>query len=882
MTVPPQISVIVPVYNSADTIEACADSILTQTGVSLQLILVNDGSTDGTADICDALARRDTRVTLVHQPNKGRAEARHVGVEQATGQWVGFVDSDDTLPPGALQHLLAGTAEDTDIVFGNGYSLHAEQRSSIPIDEFRHLTVRAEGMIGVPWGSLYRRKVLTPWLFDLPRHIMMGEDYLFWLRLVFATEKPVNVVYEKVYEKGDDHTSNSFKWTAGYCQELNELRRASIPEAVRSEFEQDMIDDRLANMFSIAQWNPRSEWAGSRYYRELLSDMATHGRRLSLKNRLFLSLPALWLRRLYAWTSLNLCYAMFLTVVGIAMLLLNLLDAPTLSDDMIYRFKWNADESAAVECIENLGDLFSSQLTHYLTTNGRLSVNLLAQTFLVFVPPVVTQVLNSVLFVVLLHFCCCLTAKPGRRLFVAMMACTLLFVVFQGFRTTMVWSLGAFNYLWVLVATLGFLLFMQSLHTHQASPTPHSSRLAYHLSLLSPLAVFAGWTHEGLALPLSVAFAAWLMLGGRKRWHSAATPFLLFYMVGCCLCLLSPGLWSRSADAVSLQSRLLSGAMNCVFNIRVTWLLLITLCMKYKISGVVKAVSTALSTVRTVRTASPRRSDCESEPFGLRVRTVRTVTYAYLALATSIGIVLLCGTNLERVAFFTDFIAMLLLLHLLQELLSATWHKRLMEACVVLLLLSFVPAWMVRKENHDSWLMAERQMEMPGRELIAVTMPVRGQNVLTDYFRDHYVNPSFDFGFYCSYMGFDAKDINMRCAARLYDKQKLYFLPEDVVRRAEADSTAYTNYELDEHGALFVWRMADDAEVDSLVFILNDEDPATLGPVQRLVAYPDSTFLLDDYHHETVSIGARHYLVFTRPTTNIYRRIKNIKYTVRQ
>ena len=189
MREPPQISVIVPVYNSADTIKACIDSILAQTTASLQLVVVNDGSSDSSGAICDGFAHRDHRVTVIHQTNKGRTEARRMGVEKAAGEWVCFVDSDDTLPPNALHFLLTGVTADTDIVFGNGYSLQSEKRSRIPIDEFRHLAVRAEGMIGVPWGSLYRRNILTPWLFDLPRHIMMGEDYLFWLRLVFTTER---------------------------------------------------------------------------------------------------------------------------------------------------------------------------------------------------------------------------------------------------------------------------------------------------------------------------------------------------------------------------------------------------------------------------------------------------------------------------------------------------------------------------------------------------------------------------------------------------------------------------------------------------------------------------------------------------------------------
>ena len=298
-----QISVIVPAYNSKATIAACTESILAQTYADVQLVVVDDGSTDGTAAIIDGIGRGDSRVCVVHQPNKGRTEARHVGVQQASGEWICFVDSDDTLPKDGLEILAGGISDDTDIVFGNGQSLPGERRASIPMDEFRHLAVRAEGTIGVPWGSLYRRSVLTPCLFDLPRHIMMGEDYIFWLRLVFSTEKPVSIVCENAYCKGEEHTSNCFRWTAAYAQELDQLRRDAIPQKQREAYMADMLNDRLANMFSVAQWSPRSEWAHSTFYRELLSDMADRGIALPAKARLYLSLPSLRLRRLYSWLS---------------------------------------------------------------------------------------------------------------------------------------------------------------------------------------------------------------------------------------------------------------------------------------------------------------------------------------------------------------------------------------------------------------------------------------------------------------------------------------------------------------------------------------------------------------------------------------------------
>lgn len=292
------ISVIIPIYNSEDTIGACIESVLSQSFTDLELILVNDGSKDDSGRICDEYAVKDGRIQTVHQVNKGRTEARKVGVEHATGKWVCFVDSDDTLPVDALRDLYNATTDETDIVLGNGYSLSPESRNTIPMSEFRHMTVRAEGTIGVPWGSIYRRKVLTPYLFDLPRHIINGEDYLFWLRLVFSTERPVNIVYESVYNKGAEHTSNCFKWTADYCYELNELRESSIPSELYDEYLPDMIADRLANMFAVAVCQSRKEWRHSRYYKEILRDLKKVGSSLTIKQRIFLSIPSLRIRKM--------------------------------------------------------------------------------------------------------------------------------------------------------------------------------------------------------------------------------------------------------------------------------------------------------------------------------------------------------------------------------------------------------------------------------------------------------------------------------------------------------------------------------------------------------------------------------------------------------
>lgn len=101
-----KVSVIVPVYNCERYLRECLDSVLAQTHTALELIVVDDGSTDGSAAIADAAAASDPRVRVLHGPNAGQAAARNLGLDIATGDYIAFVDADDTVHPCMLQTLL--------------------------------------------------------------------------------------------------------------------------------------------------------------------------------------------------------------------------------------------------------------------------------------------------------------------------------------------------------------------------------------------------------------------------------------------------------------------------------------------------------------------------------------------------------------------------------------------------------------------------------------------------------------------------------------------------------------------------------------------------------------------------------------------------------
>lgn len=100
------ISVIVPVYNVEKYLERCVDSIRTQTYSNLEIILVDDGSPDGSGAICDAYAAKDSRVRVIHKENGGLSSARNAGMDMAAGEYLSFIDSDDWIHPDTYAHLM--------------------------------------------------------------------------------------------------------------------------------------------------------------------------------------------------------------------------------------------------------------------------------------------------------------------------------------------------------------------------------------------------------------------------------------------------------------------------------------------------------------------------------------------------------------------------------------------------------------------------------------------------------------------------------------------------------------------------------------------------------------------------------------------------------
>ncbi len=527
-------------------------------------------------------------------------------------------------------------------------------------------------------------------------------------------------------------------------------------------------------------------------------------------------------------------------IIFVVMVVLNHFTTPTLSDDVLYHFIFQYDESAPVQPIESFSDIITSQWVHYHIINGRIVIHTIIQLILWLMNDHVFHVVNALMFVVLIHL-----IGGGLKVF-NLLSFLLLFVIMNGFQGEMLWNIGSVNYLWTSVAVLSFLLWMRRIKERPIS-------LKY--ILLSPLALLVGCTHEGIHFPLSIVFLIYMIIHRKTIYKQAVFPFLLFFMAGSICCMCSPALWSRAGEeGITLQHRLIVGVINFAINIRITWLLLIAIIYGFKFKK------------------------------ALLMQHIRQNKYIYTVLLLTLGVVFVCGTNSDRVGFFADLWASILLVGLLMEYGLARKAKYVIPALGIILTMFIIPAIYYSYENYErvaplSSPQGGKTKPSPLGEREGALLAVRGFDAdaswLARMLHSRYVQEPVEFGYYIYYQAFDADNLNNRCFAALHHLKRVAFLPEDVLRKIHEDSNAYQDYELDEHGQLYIKRLADDQQVKHIVMKLNEEVEG-LWFYQRLLTYPNDEYEVNEEQFKTLEIEGKKYLVFTKPTTNIYRRIKEI------
>ena len=288
------ISVVIPCYKVEKLLERCVESILKQTFDAFELILVDDGSPDQTGVVADKIALLDARIKVIHQENGGVMAARHAGARAASGDWVCFVDSDDALPMDALQNLYAGTKarEIVEMVVGfrDGVKIKTFD-ATYSLEDYRYDTIARRNLHVAVYGRLYRRKLFTDFMFDIPRNVLKGEDWLFNVRYAFAMQhKPVVVekcVYHYIITDEGLHTSEE-KPESLINYDL--LRLASIPQQYQQQYISAIMEARFillldwtfANLFSV-------RWQSNAFVTYLKEKIKEAGYTLTLQQKMLLS-----------------------------------------------------------------------------------------------------------------------------------------------------------------------------------------------------------------------------------------------------------------------------------------------------------------------------------------------------------------------------------------------------------------------------------------------------------------------------------------------------------------------------------------------------------------------------------------------------------------
>ena len=214
----PTISVIVPVYNTAAYLSRCIKSLVNQTYSDLQIILIDDGSTDESGAIADEWQTKDPRIEVYHQINKGQSAARNVGLLHAKGEYIAFVDSDDYIDSNYFSTMLQAADDTTDCVqtgyrridfFGNTI------RTYLPRHFYQYTT---------PWGKIYRRAFMDQHQLRFPEG-MIYEDVVFSIDLWLA-----HPMYKMIPYCGYNYTLNTTSTTSRKRPEAeNELYRQLKP-----------------------------------------------------------------------------------------------------------------------------------------------------------------------------------------------------------------------------------------------------------------------------------------------------------------------------------------------------------------------------------------------------------------------------------------------------------------------------------------------------------------------------------------------------------------------------------------------------------------------------------------------------------------------------
>ena len=253
-----KVSIIIPVYNTEQYLSRCIESVLHQSYSDFELLLIDDGSNDSSGAVCDAYADKDSRVRVFHKENGGVSSARNMGLDNAIGEWVCFVDSDDELYQDGLRVLVEGISNQVELVMAGYDVFDSKWERSYSIDIRQNKIIAVAGALmelykpqdyafqGYVWGKLYKLSVIQDQHLRFAEDLIFTEDRLFVTQYicsihskVFYTTAPVYMYFER-----QGSTMGTLKETFNIAVITDLDARIRMKQVIGSRFE----DKELAGL----------------------------------------------------------------------------------------------------------------------------------------------------------------------------------------------------------------------------------------------------------------------------------------------------------------------------------------------------------------------------------------------------------------------------------------------------------------------------------------------------------------------------------------------------------------------------------------------------------------------------------------------------------
>lgn len=235
-----KISIIVPIYNTEKTLRRCILSLVEQTYHNIEIVLVNDGSSDNSLDICKDFAHKDSRIVLLNKKNGGVSSARNMGLKKASGDFVMFCDADDWVKPNCCSEMLQNYSEnqllmcEIEKTTKSGKVIEEVETQQSYIEEIsktKFLEYRDIGL-GSPTNKLFEKSIIEENKICFPEDLFLGEDLAFVLSYLECISGDIRLLHKKLYVYQLDNTNSLSKKTPSCYQ--NELLYEILTDAIVS------------------------------------------------------------------------------------------------------------------------------------------------------------------------------------------------------------------------------------------------------------------------------------------------------------------------------------------------------------------------------------------------------------------------------------------------------------------------------------------------------------------------------------------------------------------------------------------------------------------------------------------------------------------------